>query len=420
MRKLCVIILIALVSLLCQSCTRTTEPISSSSPPDPTPGEMTVAEKSLLESTNRFGLKLFGKIADQHEPEDNIFISPLSVSFALGMCYNGGANETRDAIASTLELSGLTVEEVNQSYRNVINLLTQLDPAVVFNIANSIWYRMGFPVSPDFIDLNHTYFDAETRELDFNQPWAADTINHWVDVHTEGKITEIIKSPISSAMVMFLINALYFNGSWTLPFDTAATNDFPFYRADGSTVMRPLMWTDTVLMYFENDLFQAVDLPYGDEKFSMAVLLPKESYTADDIIAQLNDQTWPLWVGSFAEAETELYLPRFKFAYEITLNEMLMAMGMEIAFDPFGADFSNMVTDMSLLPGNLFVSFVRHKTFVQVDEKGTEAAAVTAVGMGVTSMEPMMVVNHPFLFVIHEHETGAILFMGKVADPVWE
>ncbi len=422
MHKIKFLMLIVLVGLLGQSCSDlTTEPTPASISPDPEPGDITTVDKSLIESTNRFGLKLFKEITAAENSEKNIFISPLSVSFALGMAYNGAGGETRDAIAATLEFHGFGPVEINQSYRNVIDHLTQLDPAVSFNIANSIWYRMGFPINPEFIDLNRTYFDAETRELDFGQPDAADIINDWVSDKTQGKIDEILKPPIPPEAVLYLINALYFKGAWTLPFDTAATMDGPFHLTDGSTVMRPMMATDTVLRYFENDLFGAVDLPYGDERFSMAVLLPKSPYTVDDVIAQLDDNNWAAWAGNFTDTELKLYLPRFKFGYEVTLNDMLKALGMEIAFDPFGADFSNMVSDMGLLPGNLFISYVKHKTFIQVDEEGTEAAAVTIIGFELTSMGPkIMIVDHPFLFVIHEHETGSILFMGKVTDPEWQ
>ena len=422
MKTLGALLLIAVLGFFCQSCTKhTTEPSPSPDPPGSTPGDLTETEKALIESTNRFGLKLFKEIAAAEAADQNIFISPLSVSFALGMTYNGADHETREAMAATLELSGMTVEEINQSYRNVIDLLTNLDPAVVFKIANSIWYRDGFPIAPEFIQLNQEYFDAEVRGLDFAQIWAADTINHWVDFNTEGKITEIIKPPIPEAVVMYLINALYFNGNWTLPFDTGSTADLPFFFPDGSMDKRPMMQTDTLLPYFGNDLFQAVDLPYGDKTFNMAILVPSIGHSVDEIIAQLDDNTWAGWMNEFAVTEVKLGLPKFKFGYEIMLNDILKAMGMSIAFDQVNADFGNMVVDINQLWGNLFISFVKHKTFIQVDEEGTEAAAVTIVGIELTSVGPPAVyANRPFLFVIHERESGSILFMGKIVDPVWE
>jgi serine protease inhibitor len=259
------------------------------------------------------------------------------------------------------------------------------------------------------------------RDLDFDQPWAADTINHWVDVNTNGKITDIITPPINPLTVMFLINAIYFKGNWTLPFDTGSTQMTPFQLGNGSYEDRPLMRTDTVLSYYKNDLFQAVDLPYGNKDFSMTILLPAYGHTVDEIINQLSDETVAAWMAGFDTTKVMLGVPKFKFKYEAKLNDMLSAMGMRIAFDPDYADFTNMVGD-PVLGQNLHISQVKHKAFVQVDEVGTEAAAVTVVEIQLDSMpeEEIMYITRPFLFVIREHKTGTILFISKVVDPVWE
>lgn len=418
MRPVILLSVIILTGLLCLQCSRTTEP-TPPAPPDG-PIQVTEAEKELIASSNRFGFTLFKKVAEA-DPDSNLFISPLSVSLALGMTYNGAAGDTREAMASALELAGMTPEEINQSYRHIIDFLSSLDPAVAFSIANSIWYRQGFPISPTFVDLNQTYFDAQVRGLDFGQPWAADTINAWVDVNTNGKITKIIDPPIPSFMVMFLINAIYFKGDWTLPFDTSLTRDMDFFLSDGQIVQRPFMQTDTLLDYFDNDLFQMLDLPYGDGDFSMTIILPSPDHTPDDVMAAMNPESWSAWIAGLAETDLQLALPKFRFRYDRKLNDMLKDMGMAIAFDGELADFSNMVTDMGLLPGNLFIDFVQHKTFVQVDEVGTEAAAVTVVGIGVTSIGPhVLFVNRPFVVAIRERESGTILFLGKVIDPVWQ
>jgi len=420
MRPVSLIIVFILTGLLCLQCSRTTEPIPPTAPPDNGPGQVTEAEKELIASANRFGITLFKKVAEA-DPDSNLFISPLSVSLALGMTYNGAAGDTRDSMATALELAGLTPDEINQSYRHIIDFLSNLDPDVAFSIANSIWYRQDFPISPTFVDLNQAYFDAQVRGLDFGQSWAADTINAWVDDNTHGKITKIVDPPIPPFMVMFLINAIYFKGDWTLPFDTSLTLETDFFLSNGNIVQRPFMQTDTLLDYFDNDLMQIIDLPYGNGDFSMTIMLPRSDHTADDIIATLTPETWSTWIAGLAETDLQLALPKFRFRYDKQLNDMLMDMGMAIAFDEILADFSNMVTDMSLLPGNLYIDFVQHKTFIQVDEIGTEAAAVTVVGMGVTSIGPnVMFVNRPFVVAIRERQSGAILFLGKVTDPVWE
>lgn len=422
MRQIIWIILIIVLGLFFIQCSHSTEPQSNDTTPDKSPVEISDAEKSLINSTNDFGFKLFRNVVDYDEPDKNIFISPLSVSFALGMTYNGAAEDTREAMATTLEYADLTIEQINQSYRNIIDILTGLDPYVAMQIANSIWYRTGLPVEPTFIEVNQTYFDAAVREMDFSAIWAADTINHWVYENTNGKIEKVLDPPISQEIVMFLINAVYFKGGWTLPFDVSSTTDLPFFFPDGTTEDRPFMLTDTNFYYLENDLFQAIDLPYGDEQFSMTVLLPHYSIAVDNLLAEFTAENWSAWIGQFSEENVELSLPRFKFRYDIKLNDILMAMGMGVAFDPFGANFGNMA-DLSQLGGNnLYISYVKHNSFVQVDEEGTEAAAVTVVGVGITSMpvDPVMAVNRPFLFVIHERGTGSVLFVGKVSDPVWE
>jgi serpin B len=212
---------------------------------------------------------------------------------------------------------------------------------------------------------------------------------------------------------MILMNAIYFKGTWTHLFDTADTRDDVFHLPDGSTTPCRMMTLEDTLRYFQTDLFQAVELPYGDESFSMTILLPKYSHTVDDIIGQLTADNWAVWMSSFSEIEMPIHLPKFKFEYEKSLKDILITMGMGLAFTP-AADFSNMFTD-----GIGWIDKVKHKTFVQVDEEGTEAAAVTIVIM-IDSAVPGMYINRPFLFVIHERDTGAILFMGKVADPVWE
>lgn len=416
MRKLALVALMFMVGLVCLQCSKSADPVPAPNPPP----ELNPSDKSLIQSSNRFGLALFRNIIAAEEDSRNVFVSPLSISFALGMTLNGARGETYDAMQSTLELSGLTKDEINTSYKKVIELLTGLDPHVAFSIANSIWYREGFPISPAFVEVNRDYFNAATRGIDFDQIWAADTINHWVDVNTRGKITEIIQPPIDPSAIMFLINAIYFKGNWTLPFDTASTIELPFTRGDGSVVERPIMRTDTLIDYYANDLFQAVDFPYGHEKFSMVVILPRLDHTIDDIVDQLTDENWAAWMSSFEPIDLPLGMPKFKLAYEIKLNDVLKAMGMSIAFDPAEADLLGMVADSVDLFGNLFISFVKHKTFVQVDEIGTEAAAVTIVGIDVTGIREEVVVTRPFLFAVRERETGTILFMGKIDDPVWE
>ncbi len=387
----------------------------SHNPASPVARELTDLEKQLVQTDNKFGLKLFQEIIQQ-EKNKNVFISPLSVSMALGMTLNGADGETQAAMENTLELTGMTIEEINQSYKSLIMLLTQLDPKVIFNIANSIWYRQGYTFEQDFIDLNMDYFSAVVQALDFNDPNSADVINAWVKDNTNDLIQQIVDPPIDPHTIMFLINAIYFKGTWTYEFEEDLTQDDLFNLPDGSQKTCRMMQIDGELQYIDNAAFQAIDLPYGDELFSMTILLPKPQVDIDSLISELSQEKWNLWLESLTKNEVNLHLPKFKFAYEVPLNEVLKALGMGVAFDPFQADFTKMYTG----PNNAYISKVKHKTFVEVNEEGTEAAAVTSVEIGVTSIGPggiVMRVNRPFIFMIRENHSQTIFFIGKVIEP---
>jgi len=379
---------------------------------------LTIGEQQLVESGNTFGFELFKEVVEQ-DGDKNIFISPLSVSMALGMTLNGADGDTYDAMKQTLELAGLTEEEINKSYESLIELLRGLDPEVIFQIANSIWYRQGFAAKQAFLDVCQSYFDAEVAELDFSDPAAVDTINNWVDENTNGKIEEIVDSPIDPLTVMFLINAIYFKGTWKYEFDEQNTQSAPFYLPDESDVQCQMMEQKAEFDYYQNDDFQAIDLPYGNGKYSMTVLLPTQDKDIDELISELNDGNWNEWTGNLAEEEVKLYLPKFTLEYELELNDVLKALGMEVAFDDVEADFGRMY-DTDQVEENLYIAKVKHKTFVEVNEEGTEAAAVTSVEMRFESVGPsgtIMRVNRPFIFAIRENHSGSILFAGKIINP---
>ncbi len=371
---------------------------------------LTSLEKQLAESGNTFGFQLFKEIV-MERPDSNIFISPLSVSFALGMTYNGAAGATEDSMRTTLGFADLSKEQINETYQSLMTFLTGLDPKVQFQIANSIWYRLGFHVEQPFIDINQTYFDAEVRGLDFTAQEALDTINNWVYDKTYGKIEEVIDF-IHPLTVMFLINAIYFKADWTVQFDPDLTRDEPFIKDDGTGVISKMMVKEGDIQYFETDDFQAVDLPYGNGQFSMTILLPKPDKRVNDLIDAISPEDWTQWMTSFSTQNVHLNMPRFKVEFEMKLNDVLKALGMGIAFSG-AADFSNINRD-----AELFISLVLHKTYVEVDEEGTEAAAVTVVELrefssGVTTM----VLNRPFIYVIRERVSNTIVFMGKMSDP---
>lgn len=374
--------------------------------------QLTDVEKKIVTSSDEFGFKLFKKV-NEFEGEKNIFISPLSISMALGMTLNGAAGETYDAMQSTLEFNGLTKQEINESYKSLINLLTQIDPKVIFNIANSIWYKNNLSIENEFISTNKKYFNAEVDGLDFEDPNSVNIINDWVNKNTNGKIDKIIDE-IPRSAIMYLINAIYFKGTWKYEFDKENTQDDVFTLLSGEEVNCRMMVQSNDFRYFKSSDFQAVDLPYGDGYFSMTIILPADDKNVDNIIEQLDSENFNGWINSFEKKEGTVQLPKFKLEYKYELNDVLKALGMEIAFSG-KADFTNMYK-----PGGIAISNVKHKTFVKVDEEGTEAAAVTSVEIGTTSNNGfVMRIDKPFIIIIRESNSGSLLFMGKIIEPIF-
>ncbi len=375
------------------------------------PRALSAAEVEVIEASNRFA---FGLLGQASQPGENLFLSPLSASMALGMTMNGAAGETwnqmRDVLGFGSLAEGLSEDEINASYASLLELLVGLDPVVETAIGNSVWTRQGFPVHANFLDAVRETFGAEVAELDFASPSASARINDWVRAATQGRIEDIVPAQIPRAVVMYLINAIYFKGSWTFRFDPSDTRTEPFHRDDGSTRTVPLMTLREELPYQENSRFQAVDLPYGGRAFSMTVLVPAPGVSVDDLAASLDAAEWKSIADGFHDTEMQMFLPRFRLGYERMLNDDLAALGMVDAFDG-RADFTR------LSPvGGLFVSEVKQKSWVDVNEQGTEAAAATVVTM-VESAVPVLRADRPFLFFIRERLSGTILFAGKLASP---
>jgi serine protease inhibitor len=374
-------------------------------------------EKSarLVEADNTFGLKIFQQIRDESE-KDNLMISPLSISVALAMAYNGADGDTRDEMRETMELNGLTTEEINASYKMLIDALQSLDKNVEFNIANSIFYADGFSVKSPFLSVNENVYDAEVAKLDFSSPSAVQTINNWVSDKTNDKIQKIIEN-LNPLDRMVLLNAIYFNGIWSEKFDEQGTHDLTFTKSDGTSMEVPMMHKLDKVPYMAGDLFKAVRIPYGSGKYNMVVLLPVGGNNSQDVIDNLNTDNWKSWMESFEMTDrVDITMPKFKFAFEAGLNDVLKAMGMQKAFLPDLADFSGITDD------DLYISMIKHKSYIDVNENGTEAAAVTGIVFTTTSIgdEPPVVpffVNRPFVFAITEEDTDAILFIGEVNHP---
>ncbi|MCT7950867.1 serpin family protein [Ancylothrix sp. C2] len=406
------------LSLVIMSCTQ--QPGTTSPATTPTPMAVTnntageEINQKLVAANTRFGFKLFSQI-QKKQASKNVFISPSSVAMALTMAYNGSSGETQKAMTKALELQGLTLEEINKSNLLLKQALTTADPQIKLAIANSLWANQQVTLNPDFIQKNQQYYDAEISKLNFSDPASVGTINNWVKKQTNGKITEIVDQ-LQPDQILWLINAIYFKGNWSEPFAKEATKNRPFTLLNGSKKQHPLMSQSDRYQYLENDQFQAISLPYGNGQMSFYVFLPKSGKSLDSFYNSLNAQTWEQWMKQFRSRQGSISLPRFKLEYDISLNEALKALGMAPAFNRQQADFSG----MSNVKAN--IDEVKHKTFVEVNEEGTEAAAVTGVGIRTTSAparsEPFeMVVDRPFFSVIRDNKTGTILFMGSIVDP---
>jgi len=376
------------------------------------PRPLTSAELSVIGASNDFGAELFRRVV-AGDSRDNVIISPLSASMALGMTLNGAASTTFDGMAAALGFGGLSQEDVNDSYRGLLDLLKDLDPTVTFEIANAIWANAGFPFRDSFFQAVSAAFDAVAETRDFGNPATVTAINDWVDGRTHGLIDSIVDS-LDPALVMLLVNAIYFESEWTQRFDPADTRPAPFTRDDGTMVTVDMMRIDDPeVRSARGPDYMAVELPYGGGAFTMLVIVPTGSLTARELVADLDAGAWETLIAGLADGHSAwVAMPRFTLTYDGFLNEALKDMGMAEAFTP-AADFTN----LSPLGDQLCISYVRQKTYVEVDERGTRAAAVTSVGVGVTSAPSGFTADRPFVFAIRERLSGTILFAGLVGDP---
>ncbi len=375
------------------------------------PRSLTAGEQTTIAASNRFAFSLLAEVYAA-QSDSNLFMSPLSAHMALGMALNGAADSTFEAMRATLGFDTSLMSEINSAYATLLELLIGLDPRVEMRIGNSVWLREGFPFLQSFGDTVSVYFDAAVSERDFDDPATVDAINAWVSSATNGRIDAIVES-IDPLDIAFLINAIYFKGTWTQQFDPADTRDDSFRLLDGSTKTVKMMNRSGVHMASFGSGFAAVDLPYGGEAFSMTIVVPSQSSSLAELISSLTQVEWETLLGGLSEQTVDIAMPRFELEWERQLKDALAALGMGVAFDPLGANFTN----LSDARDDLYISSVLQKTFVNVDEEGTEAAAATSVTISATSAPPSIRADRPFLFVIRERLSGTILFVGAIVDP---
>lgn len=367
----------------------------------------------VADRTTDFAFDFLKALAKSQPTEGNIFVSPLSLHLALGMLINGAEGTTAEELRKVLKMEGISQEELNEAYQTLAANLPLADPKVTLAIANSVWYRKGLQVEPNFVQAMNKTFKAQVTSEDFSNPATVKKINSWASDHTNGKIKKVLDN-ISPQHVMFLMNALYFKGDWKYQFDAKKTADAPFYLSEGSSKNVKMMELSANLGAFSNGQYTAVELPYGNGQYNLTLVMPDKGHI-NELIGKFGKSEWDQLQTNLQNKSTiKVKLPKFALDYEINLNGTLQAMGMSKAFTE-SAEFGG----ISRLQ-NLLVSFVKQNTYLGVDEKGTEAAAVTTIGMVFTSIpaEPKNIVfNKPFLFFISEKSSNTVQFVGRITNP---
>ena len=396
------------------ACESISGPSNGAPPGTPTPitelpRALSLQEEEAIRVGNAFGFELLNRVAEE-DREASVFLSPFSATMALGMALTGAGGETFEAMSRTLGLEGLDREEFLEAYGALLELLVDLDPDVELAIGNSLWHSDQVAVRDLFRSEIEEYFGARIQGLDFSSPQAAGTINDWVREATRDRIEEIVDDPIDPNIIAYLINAVYFKAGWTEVFDPELTREAPFHRLDGRTETVELMIRDDTLRHHSTERYDAVDLPYAGGAFSMTVVVPAEGVGVHELAREMDAEAWDELTGSFQTRRAQIWLPRFELEWDAELDDILIAMGMGPAFQP-GADFTRIFENAAP-----WIDEVKQKTFVRVDEEGTEAAAVTSVAMP-TSLPPQVRADRPFLLAIRERLSGTILFVGLIVEP---
>lgn len=375
----------------------------------------TASVHSVVSSLNTLGFDILHCLG-QSQPDQNVFISPTSIGLALCMAYNGAGGVTKGAMAHTLHLGAISDEALNGGNSALMASLTRTDSCGgVLQVANSLWATQGQAFIPKFKDSMSVDYDAAIKTIDFHAPDAAALINRWVNDKTNGKIPTIIDR-IEPNEVLFLLNAVHFKANWAKPFPASSTYDHPFNAPGGSQFNVKMMRNSDTWSYIETQGYQAVRLGYSGQQRSMLIVLPRPGFDLSKFAAGFDQETCKQMIDGMSTRPGDIELPHVRLDYESMLNSPLTKLGMGIAFSN-KAGFSAMLTRPTA------ISKVIHKTYLSIDEQGTEAAAATAVGMRAFAMRAApktpftMVVDHPFFCAIIDRATGALLFMGVIYNP---
>lgn len=364
------------------------------------------AQRDIIENNNAFALNLFS----QMKGFDSKVVSPMSVSYLMGMLANGADGQTRQEIMKAIGCEKVSLRDLNEFYQMLITHANHFDKATTINIADYIALNCHYQLKDGFASTMQNYYKAGIESLDFSKASTLKRINRWCSDHTDGMIPKIIEQ-VDADAVSYIMNAIYFNGTWTDKFDTRQTKleNFQGYTRDIKKTQ--MMHRNGKYQYMDNADFAAVNLPYGNGSYSMTVILPNRGKSIDEVMAGLDAKKVGELRKSMDECVVDLKLPRFTISQETSLNDIISKLGAPTMFTS-GADFSNFAS------GNLSISKMLQKAKIEVSEEGTKASAVTMamVAMAALRPEPRKVefhANRPFIYMITEHSTGAILFMGQ-------
>lgn len=369
---------------------------------------------AVVNANNSFAFNLLKKTMQQDEATPNQLVSPLSIYMALSMIYNGAANTTKDAIEKTLQLEGITMQDLNNTCLALLQQLPAEDSRVKLSIANSLWYKKEIQPLAPFIGTAQKYFLAGTQALDFADQASVNIINNWISDHTGNKINNVLQT-ISHEDLMYLVNAIYFKGGWQHAFDARKTSNGNFYLKNSNTVNVPFMNQELAANYYKDNHMHLIELSYGGGKsFSMYIALPtNKEQSLVDFTASIDKTAIEDAIHKMDSTQIDLALPAWEYAYQVpSMQNILTDLGMGVAFTEL-ADFTN------IYAGNAQITKAMHKAYIKVNEEGTEAAAITVIGAGVTNVQlPLKIkADHPFVYLILEKQTGTVLFMGTIGDP---
>ena len=402
-----------IAAAFCLSACEPADPEQKHEPMPCTPYTLTRAQSEMVSGGNSFAFNLLDAVSkDEKFTGKDFMVSPLSVSFLLGAMNNGATGQTSEEILSVLGFEGHSAEDINEYSKTIMQGCPGVDDLVNVKIANAVAVKEGLQLKSGFSDALSTYYDAYVRSMKFDHN-AVEAINGWCNEQTKGMIPEIIDK-IDERAVLIALNSIYFKGDWGVEFSEKDTKKESFANIDGTKGKVSMMHMEEMLHYSSNGIWETVKLPYGNGSYSMYVLLPHEDKTVSDVISALDEKAWETAKNMMGTKTVDLKLPAFETETEVNLVNIMKSLGMTRAFDPYHAEFNEM---LELPDGSLYLGLLKQKSKIKVNEEGTEAAAVTVGGFFATSVQPpaepvTFHADRPFIYLIQEQSSNAIFFIG--------